>query len=152
MLIVSLHHKQGFTLIETLMALMLLGIVGAAIVGLTLQTFSLGNITRLRSQGTSYAEEAVEQVRDYSQSYGWKALSNKGSLAGKCYSDGQLGTLLGNCLVDCTVNQVSGSTTHWRVVKVATDNTSKVTVTAMVAWKEKDICRPNTLTTNIYNY
>lgn len=55
--------NKGLSIVETVIALAILGIVGAAIIRIMLQVSTANNSSKLKNQAAIYAEEGLEQVR-----------------------------------------------------------------------------------------
>ena len=148
--------KKGVSLVEALVGLAILGITGAAIVSLIVQTMSLSNSNRLRNQAILYAQQGVEQARSFDQTYGWGVLAAKGNSSGVCYSDGTLVTTT-TCLIAC--GSAAGSAIANPVypadfrqsVKVTTAS-DQVSVISSVCWQEKSVWYKEDVDTYFYNY
>lgn len=71
---------RGFSLIETLIAFMLVGIMGGAVVYLLAQVVSVTRSADLKGQATSFANQGIEAVRDYYQTNQWLTLAGKDTI------------------------------------------------------------------------
>ena len=144
---------KGTSLVEALVALLIMAVTGAAVVLLLAQIASLNNSAKLRSQATSYAQQGLEQVRSFSQSNGWAILAGKGP--SRCYTDGTL-VLTTTCIVSCgdgggiEINPLASVT---RSVKIVTNQgLGQVAVTSTICWLEKGIWNKTESLTYYYNY
>lgn len=151
-----MRRKSGISLIETLIALLILALMGAAITAISLQVTAVNNAAKLQNQATIYAEEALEQARAYRQANGWVALAEKGTPAGCYYYTGTVFNST-SCISDpinCTGSMgqlVPGSTVHYRAVRFSTSG-DRVTSESTVIWREKSACRKVTASTYFFNY
>lgn len=84
--------RRGFTLIEAMLALMILAVVSTVIISLSLQVTSLVNSTKLKNQKIALSQQMLEQVRGYYQQNGWAMLVTKAP-SPTCYTDGTLTTV-----------------------------------------------------------
>lgn len=149
----------GTSIVEAMVALMVLAIVSSAVVLLTLSVLALNNSAKLKNQATAYAEQALEQVRGYYKTNGWSSLAQKGSGGGRCYVDIASWLQPPNnpaCDTSCTNNDllVTGGI-FYRYVFVTTTS-SQVKVTAVVSWLDHGICtgasKSTVVDTYFYNY
>src|SRR3989344_7454707 len=89
--------KSGFSLIETIVAFMLLSIMGGAAAFILVQVQSVTNSAALKSQANAVAMAGLEQVRDYYQKNLWLAVSEKDNTGIKtCYKNANFDTPV-NC-------------------------------------------------------
>lgn len=148
------------SLVETMVALLILAVAGAAVIALTLQILAVGNTAKLRGQGVAYAEEALEQARSFYQVNKWARLSEKRSYS---YADGSFSALSTGCPAPCpsycaapcpsgavTGDQIA-ATTLYRCVQVSGAG-SQVQVRAVVNWLDRGVCRGTEANTYFYNY
>lgn len=142
--------RDGLSLVETVIALLILTFVSTAILLLTIQILSLTNLAKQKNKATTYAEQILEQVRDYEVTSGF------GSLKMGCYTDvvtnnwGQ--TPFATCLPDCSNANlfISPENKFYRYVTVTPSGTG-VKVSAVVAWKDKNTCKNTIIDTYYYN-
>ena len=109
------QKQKGFTLIEVLVSVVILGLVGTALFALTITAVTGSGWASKRSMGMQYAKEGIEGVRSFRDQNGWPALS---PLSGTYYlkrqssgftlttnaADGNLGNGLTRTAVLSTVN------------------------------------------------
>ncbi len=147
--------NSGISLIETMIALLVLSMAGAVIILLTIQILAANNNAKLRNRAAVLAEQSIEQVRDYYQNNKYASLAGNGSLAGRCYRDG---TLVGE--IPCTptgylscypTSCVAVETFFRRQVKLVNEG-SRVKATVVIWWLDKGDQRDVTLETYFYNY
>lgn len=147
-------RSSGFSLIEAMVALMILSVVSGAVVLMTLQILSLTYSSRLKNQSTTYAEEMIEKVRDAYQSYGYAAVSTRSSPSGTCYSSVD-GNPMSWSSVACPATDCSGAqisaTNFYRYVNLKLVSSS-VNVSSVVTWFDKVSCKREQVDTYFYNY
>lgn len=119
-----MKNRQGISLIETVVALMILGVIGGALMGLTLQITSATNSAKAKGQAAIYAQEAIEQAKDTKNQDFSKLITG-------CYTDGNL-TPGGDCVSGTSIT----GTQFTRYVKVTASET-QTKVQAVVKWSEK---------------
>lgn len=141
------------TLIETILALLVLAAVTSAVILLLTQIMALTTSARLRNTATAMAEQNLEKIRSFYQVNFWMNLANKGSSGGTCYIDtaGILNLDTGaTCVTDCSS---LGSNGFRQNVKLTTDSgLSRVQVDSSVWWQDKGACQHLTSTTYYFNY
>ncbi len=142
-------RRKGITLIETMVAFLILSLTGTAIVTLTLQVFTVTNSAKLRNQAVAFTERGLELTRNYYQAYGWVELSLKGSPA-TCY-DANGSWANSPCADDCHDTLVSGSAYHHGYIKLITTG-PRVEVKSGVSWLDRGVCKNLSLVTYYYNY
>lgn len=144
-----MHHK-GFSMIETMVAMMILVIIGTAIMSLVLMAISANNSAKWRNQGIGLAEEGVEQVRAYFQANGFAKLNSMAN--SKCYTDGNLTTLV-TCPTggDCATGQVAANAVFYRYVAL-TQPSGAVKAQTIVSWKDRGVCRSTEVGEYFYSY
>jgi len=135
-----MKNKQGISLIETVVALMILGVIGGALMGLTIQITSATNSAKAKSQAAIYAQEAIEQVKDV-KNQSW---ANVGS--GGCFADGTL-VSFGNCSAG---SPISGMPFN-RYVRITVSG-MQAKVQSVVLWKEKGVQKSVEVDTFLYQY
>lgn len=143
--------NKGINLVETMVALMILSIIGGAVILLTLQVLSLNNSARLRSRATFYAEGSLEQARGYTQTNGWQALSNLASPGGSCYIDAAAWTS-GTCDDACSLPANIAGTIFYRYIRLTKVGGSQVKVATLVSWREKGVCQKVQVDTAFFSY
>ncbi len=144
----------GISLIETVIALLILSVIGVAIVGLTIQIGAASTSASLRSQAASYAEQALEQARGYYQANRFQSTLAK-VCAGGCYADGYLsscGAAAASCVSSCTTGYAIAATPFYRSVQVSQVSSAQIRVSAKVAWMDRSKCQTIALDTYFYNY
>lgn len=164
----SFHH--GFSLIETLIAFMLVGIMGGAVVYILAQVTSITKSADLRGQGTILANQGIEAARDYYQKNFWLALAgtdtNTGDAFFTCYKtvDFSGATFIAPAVPSgspvCGTFDISKSevitgsaATFYRQIGVRTTLASaKVEVSAVVYWTEKNRTVFSKVDSVFYNY
>lgn len=160
-------RSKGFSLVEAMVALMILSFISGAVVLMTLQVISVTNSSRLKNQATSFAEEILEQVHSYQLSNGWALLSTKGTYNNapktRCFStvSNSAWTEIDPCPSDCAGTLISG-TGFYRYVSINTPtvvspNPAYVTAKAVVTWNDKTcngptFCCKAQVDTSFYNY
>lgn len=87
--------RKGVSIIETVIAVLILATIGGALMAVVVQVTSATNCARLRNQAAKYAEEALEQARDFKQNSPWTVFDAKKSPP--CWADGQLSTPAPGC-------------------------------------------------------
>lgn len=128
-------------MIETLIALLVLSVMGGAVVYILAQTTALNNQAKLRNQAQLLAEAAIEEVRNYYQVNYWLALKSKATTTTPpiCYSDGTLGSIT-SCTVDSNTSNVAVANypdgTFKRRVKLQIVGNG-VAAIAEIIWKDK---------------
>jgi type II secretory pathway pseudopilin PulG len=151
----------GFSLIESLIAFMLLGVIGGAVVYILAQVVSVTRSADLKGQATSYANQGIEAVRDYYQINRWLSLAGRDVNGGSatCYNTVGLVDPPPPCKTDyagCSSSTACESLTggFYRQFSVLTDLTapSKVTVTVNVYWSEKGKKQSTKVDAAFYNY
>lgn len=149
-----LNSRAGISLIETVIALLILSVMGVAIVGVTLQIMGASNAAFLRNQATVTGEAGLEQARGYYQTNLFQSLLGKAS-CGTCYADGNLGTCNVTCITPTGTCGSQGSQVGtsgiYRSVSV-TGSGSQATVTSNVAWTDRGTCQKATFSTDFYSY
>jgi type II secretory pathway pseudopilin PulG len=155
------HFIFGFSLIESLIAFMLLGVIGGAVVYILAQVVSVTKAADLKAQGASYANQGTEAVRDYYQVNRWLALSGRDPNGGSatCYNNTSLSDPSSPCKADytaCTGSLACESLTggFYRQISVLTEigTPSKVTVTVNVYWLEKGKKQSTKVDAVFFNY
>ena len=68
-----LKSARGFTIIETIVAIALVGIILASVVDLTTQAIATTNLSKSRTEADNYAQQASDAVRTLRDSIGWSA-------------------------------------------------------------------------------
>lgn len=156
--------RSGATLIETMVALVILGVIGVTLVRLMVTVESANNSARTRNQAINLSEQALEQVRGLVQTpgFGWGGLNTlAGGLAFGTYSpctayaNGLLNSCAGN---SCQVKDSSGvphagtSTNNMCQSVIVFRDISGVGVRSLVGWTEKGQNLYTEADTNFYNY
>lgn len=153
--------KQGFSMIETMVALTILVIIGTAIISLTLTVISSNTTAKLRNQGLGFAEEGLEQVRNYFQTNGFQSLY--GIANGTCYADGTLQTPISPCPddpgipplptpPDCLRGMATSNNSFYRAVRLTRAMDNSVVVRSVVTWNDRNACRYTEVGTYFYSY
>ncbi len=156
--------QQGVSMIEAMVGMLILSVISAAVITLVLSVMSLTNSSRLKNQSTVYAEQLIEQTRDYFQNYGWSRLSDFGKNAPRCfislwtepypYPGG--GQTCDNDRQNPQCNLVetalTGVPNFYRYLIVTTSGTSSVQVFSVVTWRDKGTCKKTQVDTYFYNY
>lgn len=143
------------SIVEAMVALAILAITGSAIVLLLAQISSLNNSAKIKSQATSYAEQAMELVRGFDQNKGWGNLALKGNSSGICYKDGTLAATT-TCISTCggggsAILSPIYPASYTRSVKIIT-NSPQVNVFATVCWLDKGVWYKTESNTYFYDY
>lgn len=148
-----LPRNAGLSLIETVVALLVLSVMGIAIVGLTVQINAATTSSALRNQASSYAEQALEQARGYYQVNRFQSTFAKVCSTG-CYADGLLSSCGGasSCVSSCTTGSVISGTPFRRSIQVTQVSSAQIRVTSKVSWTDRSQCQTITLDTYFYNY
>ncbi len=148
----------GFSLIETLVAFMLVAIMGGAVVYILAQVVSVTKSAEQKSRATSYANQGVEAVRDYYQTNLWLSLSGRdASIHPTCYKSVSLvDAAVATCKfvfdsVNPTLYYESLAGGFYRQISVLTVS-PKVTVVTYVFWLEKGIAKMVKVEAAFYNY
>lgn len=141
--------SKGFSMIETMVALSILVIIGTAIITLVLTMIAANTTAKLRNQGLGFAEEGMEQLRNYFQTNGYQALNSLSN--SKCYSDGTLQNPVSPCPgTSCSTGQIAGSS-FYRYVELTQPN-GAVKAQSVVSWNDRGVCRSTEIDTNFYSY
>ncbi len=111
---------------------------------------------RLRNQAAMYAEQSLEQVRNFYQTNNnsWVTLSGKSSSPSSCgcYTDGTLTTTAGCELCDPSACPLPpADVIHQKFVKVTTSG-NQVKIFSIVRWREKGSCQKTVASTYYYDY
>ena len=150
------RQRAGISLIETLVAFLVLSLAGGAIIVLTIQVLATNNYAKLRNRATVIAEQSVEQVRNYYQVNRYSNLAGKGNATGNCYADGGLATALSAC-TPATYNYCSPlacstvETFFRRQVRIINEGT-RVKATIIIWWLERGVQKDVTIDAYFYNY
>lgn len=143
------NGEGGFSMIETLVAMMILVIISSAIVAMILALVSANTSAKLRNQAVGYAEEGIEQVRNYFQANGWQSLNNQAS--NKCYTDGTLASQVAcPASADCVTGPIPSSV-FFRYVWL-TQGASQVKVQSIVSWRDRSVCLNSEVDTIFFSY
>lgn len=148
-------YKRGLGLIEALVAIAVLSVVSSAIILLTLQTLSLTASSKLKNQGSSFANQTVEQIRGYYKANGWSALSGWGKPGPRCFVSLWNGPSFGTCPDDSCTNdslKVAPTSLFYRYFTVNTSANFSVTISSAVTWLEKGVCKKTNIETTFFNY
>jgi Tfp pilus assembly protein PilV len=132
--------RRGISLIEVVVALFILGIIGGALVAISLQVASATNSAKLKNEAAAYAQEGIEQARNV-KSQGWANLSPG------CYSDGSFVSA-----GDCVNGTAIGTTPFKRYVNVTAPTASSFKIASVVRWKEKGTQKNVEIDTYFYQY
>lgn len=163
------NWKRGFSLVETLIAFMLVAVMGGAVVYILTQVVSVNKSADSKSQATFYANQGLEAVRNYYQQKLWLSLAGRDPIATDtnftCYKvaniDGVVGFLgtAADCGVFDTTNptakneNLNGSNFFYRQMGVRTTSASgKVEVFSVVHWVEKGKVNMAKVDTVFFNY
>lgn len=141
------NSRNGISLVEAVIALMILGIIGAALTGLMLRITAATNSAKFKSEATNYAQQAIEQAKDAKN-------QNWANLVSGCYTDGTMGTSIGGGDLThdpCMSGSQIGTTPYRRLVFV-TINSSQAKVQSVVKWREKNIAKSVEIDTFFYQY
>ena len=126
-------HNEGFTLVEVLMAMVILGIGILAIVGLQVKNMTYNNSSKKQSEGYTWAMDQVESLLN--RSYDDSSLSIQGNP--NTVGDGHI-VSQGPYTVEWDV-QNNGITTGSAPRLGNIDNTKRVHVS--VRWKNKQVAQ-----------
>lgn len=148
-------RNSGFSLVETLVAVAILGVMGTAVITITLQILAANNTARLKNQGISYAEEALEQARNYYQANGYSGLT---LLSGTNFRDGNFTSLATSCSPSTcaasnspTGNLISG-TQFYRCVIIQFPVANQAKVQSITNWLDRGRCQQTEIDTYFANY
>lgn len=147
--------NRGMSLIETMIALLVLSVIGTAVGAIITQAAAANNTARMRHQAIASSEEGLEQTRNFYQINGWIGLAGKGNSTGICYGNGQLITTTG-CILpppDTSGCGADGAVlgNHRRSVKIITSG-NQVKVSSVVSWQDKQQCSKTVAETYFFNY
>lgn len=148
-------------MVETLVALLILVVIGAAVTSLVLTAVSTNDAAKRKNQGSVLAEEGLEQVRAYFQTNGFLQLYNQAD--NKCYPDG---TSLANSFAVCPAdpaaiqlvspNCLSGAATSdgsfYRSVWLTRAGSNQVKARSVVTWEDRGMCRYTEVGTYFFFY
>ncbi len=152
----GVKFHRGLSLVEALVALMILTIVSTGIVLMSLQILALSYSSKLKNQSVSFAEDMIEQVRNFYQVNSWGALSNYGKNGTQCYINLSWNPpSAGSCVSDCSNNAllIPGQSTFYRYLQLTTTGTTSILVSVVVTWKDRGVCKlPTRIDTYYYNY
>ncbi|MBI3887450.1 prepilin-type N-terminal cleavage/methylation domain-containing protein [Candidatus Microgenomates bacterium] len=143
-------HKKGMSLIESMLALMVLAVVVTTVTTLIVQIDALSNSTRMRTTAVLLAQDSLEQVRGYYQTNGWNALLNKsgnGSVTG-CYTDGTLATIPATC---ATQTDILTSPGYKRIVKLVL-NGNQISAQIYIYWNDHNVSKSVESDSSFYSY
>lgn len=70
------QQKNGFTLVEVLVSVVMLGLVGTALFALTITAVTGSGWASTRSMAAQYAKEGTEGVRSYRDLNGWLSVAS----------------------------------------------------------------------------
>lgn len=163
------NRQWGFSLIETLIAFMLVAVMGGAVVYILSQVVSINKSADSKAQATFYASQGLEEVRNYYQRELWLSLAGRDPVTADtnytCYKvtniEGVIGFL--GTATDCgpfdTVNptlkneNVNGGSFFYRQLGIRTTLASgKVEAFAIVRWVEKGKVNIAKVDTVFFNY
>lgn len=154
----TIRDRLGVSLIETVVALMILGVIGGALLFLIAQVTATVNSANFKNQATTYAEEAVEQVRDFRNVNGFNGLVTAAGICGGQYDDGQLV----NCVTSASCTACPGGLTGCLIATATnysfcrrvqlTQNGSQVHVQSFVGWLEKGVTKNVQVDSYLYQY
>lgn len=156
--------NKGTSLVETMVAFLILSAIGVAVIRLTIQILALNTTAKLNNQGTSYAEEAVEQGRNFYQTSGYPALAALAPVSPAYYSDGTFspGKIIivppGRCnITDCpqlntTTGVQIGTTGFFRCVILNPPSSGTMKTQVVVSWLDRSVCKQTELDTYFSRY
>lgn len=138
-----LSCRKGFSLIETLLALVVLSVISTLVISLSLQITSLISFNKLRNEKAALAQQLLEQVRSYYQERGYASLAERAGANGYCYlnTDVYLETR-----VNCNPNNLP-----YAIVKL-TSFSDHVRAEAIIKWTWKGKEQTITDKTSFYSY
>lgn len=141
--------RSGISLVEVVVALFVLGIIGGALVAISLQITSAANSARLKNEAVAYAQEAIEQARNV-KDQGWANLPTSSG----CYEDGTFSiSLTGNLMTDpCKSGSTNGIGTPFSRLVYVTVVSNQVQVQSLVKWIEKGNMKTVEVDTYFYQY
>lgn len=136
-------------MIEALVAMVIFVIISSAVILLTLQIMSANYSARLKNQGTAYAEQLLEQVKDFSMTQGYADFPTTGCYVSVPDFSGV------SCPPTCNEAVIVSAiridqTAFYRYVRFANMANSKK-VTANVSWMDKGSCKSTVIDTYYYN-
>ncbi|MBI4099758.1 prepilin-type N-terminal cleavage/methylation domain-containing protein [Candidatus Microgenomates bacterium] len=146
-----MRPNAGVSLVEAMVALMILAIVSAAVIMMTLQVLALNTSAKLKNQSTTYAEQMIEQVRDYYANSGWGGLAAVARPGGQCYLNvPSWQAAVNNPCTPCVDGAITG-TNFYRFVTL-TSSSNSVMVAAKVCWLERGQTKTTEVDTYFYNF
>lgn len=153
-------------MIETMVALTILVIIGTAIISLTLTVIAANTSAKLRNQGLGFAEEGLEQTRDYFQTNGYLQLYGLTGGSTVCYKDGRLDSVANNTIScppdpaqppfpvppDCLLGAATSNSNFYRSVWLTRGADLSVRVRSVATWTDRKACRFTEVGTYFYSY
>lgn len=143
------RNSVGSSLIEAMIAMLILAIMGTAIITFTIQIMSLNTSARLKNQGTITAEQSIERARNVFQQQKFSYFKNNHT-AGN-YSSGDLTFQISNCSpLDCQNNPPGDP--YFSCVILSYPSSDQARVQSVVYWWDKGVCRGTEVDTYFTNY
>lgn len=145
----NLNARAGVSIVETVVAILILATIGGAITLLTVQVTEVNNCARLRNEAVKYAEEGLEEVRDFKTNNSWTLMQNKIG----CFPDGNLAARgPTNCTGYAPGPPINGPGTSGfnRFVQLQTINSAEIGATSTVSLSAK--CTPRSVEVRSYFY
>lgn len=157
--------NKGFTLLETLVAILLFTIALAALLALVRDSVTSATYTKNEVVATYLAQEGVDYIRNIRDTMvhvnpqppsPWVNFTDFLNLQGcsnssGCSLDIYSATKLNSCLGVCTPMIISGKSFR-RTINTTTSGTDAVLVKVEVTWVNGTTQRTKTLTTSLYNW
>lgn len=143
-------YQRGVSLVETIIALVILSTIGVALMALNVQIQSATNSSRSKSFAESQAQKMIEQARNQRKINGGVA-----GLPDGCYADGNMTPGSGSCVCGTTGamggDALPGFPQFKTYVKISTLGAGKE-ITANVGWKDKSRNVCTKIITVLYDY
>lgn len=138
--------RSGVSMIETVVAIFVLAVIGGALMMMMVHVGTAANCAKLRNEAAKYAEEALEQARDYKQNNGWLNFEAKHV---SCWSDGTL-TTPSSCNSSSAEPITTSSTQGFRRFVQLLLTGGGIRVRSVVWWAQK--CSPKDVEADTYFY
>lgn len=139
--------KAGISIVETMIALLILGTIGGALLALNAQIQSASNSANFRSKAEVQAQKMLEQVRDQKNLGGGTAALKQG-----CWADGTFGpTSICNTINGGTALPSVGPK-FWGYVKVTNSGGGSAYVQSVVIWLQKGKRYSTEVDSYLYDY
>lgn len=162
----------GFTLIEVIVSIGIFAVITSAIIAILIQVIYLNSSTQLKAKATRYAEEGIEQSKDFFQVNSWANLYAKGisvtcaPTSSACYTDGSFSQTISGCspltppgpcaqnsLNPCALSPVANESNFWRYGRLVYNNsTGQIYFESAVYYLDHGVTKCTVMSTSYYDY